>query len=418
MKKNNINVYIFLVIVMVFITGCSNEFVQRNEDGTITARGNLNIWVNNQEVGDKLISEFTDKYPKVKVKTTYVAGNVIADDIQPYNENIPDVLIIPYSEYNKAVENGLLLPMSDNIVGNAEELVKRNYLSAVEEYGQYYGIPFTVKTPIVAYNKDIMYIKGIKVPSNFNQVIDIAQQYNNAEEGKYTFVWDTTSPKFNNMILETFGYNLFGDNNKDYSEYEVDSDEFLNALQYHRNLRKIYNVPADKSDYDTSLDLFLEGNALMALIDSEDIEKVDDNLVDFGLSTIPSIEAKPAKTIGEFNVIVIPSATKHKELAELFVETIVSDEVYTYIAANTDYIPLYSKILDLDIQDENKIALIQQSVYSEPQPRFEESIYAIDSLEKLLRLSWDTNEDFELETKKITRDYEQYLNENNKSLND
>lgn len=169
----------------------------------------LLVWGDqHKEAGIKpALKSFEKKYGiKVKLKTVSIADkagkNLRLDG--PAGKG-PDVLTIPHDQIGQLVQQGLLRPL--NVPKSVTSIFTDSSVQAETYKGKLYGLPKTVETPVLVYNKK--YIKT--PPKTFKELWNLSEKLK--KQGKYGFLFLGDNYYFAHGYMAAFGGYVFKNNN-------------------------------------------------------------------------------------------------------------------------------------------------------------------------------------------------------------
>ncbi|GAA0368362.1 ABC transporter substrate-binding protein [Bacillus horti] len=192
-KKNFVVLAMFLVLCLVAF-GCSSNSEENPDTSTDTEEPGTN---GGTEVGsgqaiqltmyswrpedrpayEKLIAAFQDENPNITIKfepfqsteyNTILTNSLVAG-------SGPDIIQLrPYSGAKTIADNDYLVSL-DDLAGL--ENIPEAYLDAARgNDGSVYGIPLSINSGVIFYNKAIFDEYGIEVPETYDELVQVSQQ--------------------------------------------------------------------------------------------------------------------------------------------------------------------------------------------------------------------------------------------------
>jgi len=212
-------------------------------------------------VFQKLIDEYTKKYPNKKVKYTVVPTGEYYQKLDTLvaAKKTPDVFYAGGAHFNKLVSSDLLLNMDSLVETSSAVDVNNVWKQGLDRYrydgsvvgaGSLYGLPKDVGPWAFAYNKDLFDKAGLPYPS--------------AKAGEYT--WDDMLADAKKLTvinergkIDTFGVAGYSTesavwaNGGDWIDYStgkitIDTPEFAEAMQFVADLSLVHKVSLSADD--------------------------------------------------------------------------------------------------------------------------------------------------------------------------
>ncbi|MCP1103518.1 ABC-type glycerol-3-phosphate transport system substrate-binding protein [Aequitasia blattaphilus] len=182
---------IVLLVLMMCIVGCRKDTVKELDD---KEKEELVLWsyyeTDNQKLAlDELIEGFNQSQDTYHMSWEY-QGPVTAFtkrlSIGVTQGQLPDVVIMDNPDMRKFVELGTFADITEHMdkVQNLE-LYYENVLSSVVYDGKYYGLPFCCNNTGLIYNKEQLEENGLKVPTNWDELMEVGKALSNGEGTGY-----------------------------------------------------------------------------------------------------------------------------------------------------------------------------------------------------------------------------------------
>lgn len=206
-------------------------------------------------------------------------------------------------------------------------------LVAAETHGPLLsGIPVNVEAPVIYYRKDIFSKCGVSLPTNLEQLPEVARKIKACDSSVTPFV----SRGLKGALPYTFSvflHNLGGDYMKG-GKSNLCAAEGQRALTLYSSLLKDYGPPGvvNYNFYQIS-SLYRDGRAAMAFESSNELRSVMDGgarLKDTGIALLPAGAADRPTVIGWG--VSISAHSKHKEAAWYFIQWATSPAMQRRLA--------------------------------------------------------------------------------------
>ena len=275
-----------------------------------------------------LASNYLDMYVKreiLKFNKTNDSYRIDVADYSSYEDpieqmnldiaagKIPDIIDVGYMPKELYIKKGFLTDLY-SFIDKDDEINKEDFIETVrttlENDGKLYYMPTSFMINALAGPKKVF---GDMEGWSYE---DMEKIYNDLPEGS-SFMYNMTSEWFVDNILSTQMDNFV---NYDTGEVNLDSEEFINMIEFSKNFKTNDNDDSDSSDdmtyamsdgmgggvtvssNDESYELTRKGKVLLKTMDMYDLSDIQ-------------INEKLFKSQGGYNVISYPSSDKNNKLA-------------------------------------------------------------------------------------------------------
>lgn len=317
-----------IVMATTMFTGCgkSND-VQTGEGGTVTLR--FATWddaelLDNQQ---KCVDRFNESQDKIKI-TLEAYGNDFDTKITAGmgSGDAPDVMYMwDYPTYSGSLE-----PLDSYIEKEGAEY-KDNFYEALWPYnskdGSVYGIPVSMVTSCLFYNKDIFDQAGVAYPTDdwtWNDLQTASNEIQQKVDGVKGFSFGMkTQPYTYEMYLWSNGTSYVDQDGN--LQGNINSKESVDVFKMFQDMAKDGSAYAAESGVGSD---FLSQKTAMYVDGTWPIQQLKKEGVSFGLVQIPKFEGKDT-SISVVNTcgISISKDSKHKEEAWEFVKYWTGEEL-------------------------------------------------------------------------------------------
>ena len=197
---------------------------------------------------------------------------------------------------------------------------------------------------------------------------------------------------------------IAGDNSQ---EIDIYNEDAIASLSVYQDLNQFFSIDTKETNYDTIMQEFLEGKTIYTIATSDCMQKLEEAkkngefVYEYGIANIPDINAElMAKGMSVTNALVVNGYSKHKDVANRFIEYLVKE----------DGNELYEKAgkLPARIQKEyanrNIMAYVQNYAKSVPIPKMVETSNFWVELEICFAKVWsgeDANEELKALSEQI-----------------
>ena len=272
---------------------------------------------------------FTEKFPNITI--TY--ENVELGDAQGQialdgpTGNGPDLFAAPNNTAAVLVNAGLILPTASQ--DYAKSMLTEGSLTAMTYNGQLYGVPIASEGYAVFYNRAL--ISDEEVPKSFEDLVTFCQKFNAENPGKYGFLMNVKEGYYTiAFCTQTPDKRIFGEFGDDPSVTHLNDKACVNSFAWMvENLRPVMNIPAADIDQSTFQSQFLAGNAAMFVTGLWDVSLLQDNNIDFGITTLPTLPGTDVipEVFSTARMIYTSAFTTHQNEADAFALFLISDEM-------------------------------------------------------------------------------------------
>lgn len=327
--KRSILLLLSLVMATFFgLAACGSKEEGGDNGGGKTKGVTLTIgsWRTEDKAGyEKIIKAFNEKYPDIHVEFK-PTKNTEYDTI--LNTNLkagsgPDIIQLrPYAPGMALAEAGHLEPLDD--VDGLAQFPKMILEAATGEDGKVYGVPLSINTAQIFYNKDIFKKYHLSEPKTWDDLIAIAKTLK--KNGVVPFAFGTKDGWLLSLSHSIIGPAFYG---KDFPDQIAKGDVDFTDPKFVDSLKAMKALTPYFPDKYTGLGevddrtLFASGQAAMYVEGSFDIEPVrqlNPNL-DLGFFPMPSASGgEPTITTWVDSSYGINAHSKHKKEAKKFIE--------------------------------------------------------------------------------------------------
>jgi arabinogalactan oligomer/maltooligosaccharide transport system substrate-binding protein len=187
-----------------------------------------------------------------------------------------------------------------------------------------YGVPVSLETSCLFYNKDIV---GDKPAATLEEIIDTAKTYNDPDNNIFYFLMTIGDGYKIYPMLSSYGFSLFGPDGSDENNPGFDSDEFEKGLELVSSLKEIMPVKAtDLGNVSFLKSEFTDGKVAYEISGPWDITTFKDSGVNFGVTVLPTYNGKELTPFAGVQNAHVSAYTKYPIAAQLFAQYLVSDE--------------------------------------------------------------------------------------------
>ncbi|GIQ70808.1 ABC transporter substrate-binding protein [Xylanibacillus composti] len=316
-----------------------------------------NLAIASQIAGtEKLISEFEEAYPHIKIEAVPIPSTDINAKVQAdiVAGTTPDIAQLVFDGLDFAVNNFNAKPLEDIV--SAEQLAadfegfSPNGLSLGQLDGKTYGLPFTFSTPVLFYNATLFEEAGLdpkQPPATWAEAKEYGLQIarNTAAEGMHV-----GGAAGNDWIIQ----GLIGSNggkvlSDDRKTILFGEDEAIEAIAMWQDL--IHSGANSKMNDNEAIEAFSQGKIGMFLftsaLQSAFVASSEAGGWELQAAKMPAFEGKPTAPVNSGSALFILSDdTAKQQAAYEFLKFATSERGYTIITSELGYLPLRPSIVD------------------------------------------------------------------------
>ena len=317
------------------LLGCGGGSGSDSESDT-TSDGKVKIRFASWETGDTLdsqqecVDQFNESQDKIEVVLegwgsdfdTKMTASMGAGDA-------PDVMYMwDYPTYSESLE-----PLDEYIDAEGEDY-KNNFFEALWPYNsmndQIYGVPVSVVTSCLYYNKDLFDQAGVEYPTDdwtWEDVAEASKQIQSKIDDVNGFTLPIgTLPYTLEMYLWSNGTAFVDENGK--LDGNINSDKSIEVFQTFQDMEKDGVLYASEESGQTEM---LGGKTAMYVDGTWPIKQFDEEGLNYGIAQIPKFEGTE-HSISVINTsgIALSKDSKHKEEAWEFLKFWTGEEMNKY----------------------------------------------------------------------------------------
>jgi arabinogalactan oligomer/maltooligosaccharide transport system substrate-binding protein len=284
----------------------------------------LVFWTGDVAFGEAVAAEFEAEYGVPVTVEEVGLGAIDKIALSGPAGSGADIFMSPHDSFQHGVSSGLFLPLEDSIAQKLKERVNEVGIKTVTYQDKLYGVPVSLETSCLFYNKDIV---GDKPATTLEEIIDTAKTYNDPDNNVFYFLMTIGDGYKIYPMLSAYGFSLFGPDGTDEDNPGFDTEEFEKGLELVGSLKEIMPVKAtDLGNVSFLKTEFTEGKVAYEISGPWDITTFKDSGVNFGVSVLPTYNGKALTPFAGVQNAHVSAYTKYPVAAQLFAEYLVSDE--------------------------------------------------------------------------------------------
>ncbi|MCF6410324.1 ABC transporter substrate-binding protein [Pseudalkalibacillus salsuginis] len=328
---------LFLGVLMVLsmaLAGCSSSGNDTEDNG----EGNgevltIGSWRTEDKAAyDKIIEAFNEEHPDIKVEfkpSKNTEYDTILNTALQSGEG-PDIIQLrPYAPGMELAKAGYLEPLDD--LDGIDVFTEETRSAATSEDGKVYGVPLSLNSAQMFYNKKMFKDHGLEEPETWDEFIELNEKLK--EEGVTPIALGTKEGWLLSLAHSIFGPAHYGAN--EFVDQITSGDktfkdaEFVSSLQAMDELKQYFPKNYEGLGMEDIRTLFFTGEAAMFPLGSWEIEVLREMNPDLeiGFFPMPSAEGKdPTMTTWVDGSYGINANSKNKEDAKKFLEFMTTEK--------------------------------------------------------------------------------------------
>ena len=284
-----------------------------------------------QEVMKSIIADFEAENPDIHVEYAFNPDGASGLASRISNGTTPDLMnIYPLeAQYRAYYDNGYIVDLSgEAFMGNIEQTM----LDLCSYNGKQIGIPFTLSTYGIYYNKDIYAELGLEVPTTMDALIANAKACKEAGYDAFTLPMGASQGQITERLLGA----LDGATHEKFAQVaagELDIHDVPSIKGYAELMLALMPLSTEDAlglDYNGATQDFVTGKAAMRFDGSWFMGSIVAAAPDmnFGYFAIPSaVSATPVVPVNVDTTVGMSATTKHPEACLKFLEYLTRPEV-------------------------------------------------------------------------------------------
>ena len=282
MKRKMIAYFMICIMILSTLTGCGLD--AKEEENAVpepvsyegqmkswkqsAASDSLTCWYTSD--ADKLwleaaAADFEQEYD-VEVNLVYYDGVNFFEDMNQVNQagEGPDVYLMGNDQLELAKTSGMAEEntwLDDAFwVDNYPQVAK----DALNYQGKQYGYPVYFDTYCLVYDANLLE----NAPASIDDILTFLDEYEDTGSTKAVFRWDVADPYINSMFIASYS-NLFGENGDNSSEFQINSEQSVAAMEYFQSLSAYLWMNKGNISHDTIMNRIKVGTLVLGLCKSD-----------------------------------------------------------------------------------------------------------------------------------------------------
>lgn len=377
-----------VVIMLVLVLHLGSQEMAAERRNIFDNKESLHIWYTDEALTDYLSSmavKFNEEYD-VRVIPVFESGLELLERINEaslYTDSCPDLFIASNDNMGKAYLTGLASEITNPDMIVSLDNFPEAAIQAVTYDRKLLGYPYYYETSALLYN--MTYLEALAkdglesewnkdaaeeaemtteteaageaasvsandmgvseeelkalaeekipelIPADFDALLAFANSYNAPENVEAVFKWDVADIFFNYFFVGNYMNvgGFYGDNPQDINIYNLDA---IKALQLYQDLSQFFAIEADKVEYASVIQEFMEGKLVMTTATTDIIAKLEaakangEFNYEYGIAEIPNLNGEmESRSLSVTSTIYVNGYSKQKEMANKFAAFLVQD---------------------------------------------------------------------------------------------
>ena len=326
----------------------------------------LTLWVADTTYGEAIAEAFEAKY---SVPVTVEQNSLGAiDKIVLSGATGADVFMSAHDLFTYGLNAGILLEIDPAVVDIMRDTLTDVGIDTVSNNGKVYGVPISLETCCLFYNKDIV---GDTPAMTLEQIMEEAKSYNNPTENKFYLLFNVGDAYKCYPMLSSAGFRVFGEQGDDSENPYFDTDEFEQGLELVSSLKEV--IPVTATDLgNTSLlkTQFLEGKVAYEISGPWDLSDFNKAGLNYGVSVLPTYNGIPLKSFAGVQNAHVNIYTEYPNASQLLALFMASPEGASILYQVGNKIPTLKDATQVEglSEDEFVKPFMEQFANSYPMP--------------------------------------------------
>lgn len=418
MKLRKICSLLLVVTLLVGgLSGCKgreipsdSENVETKEDVLAEEGASLIYWAASGELefGRAVAKAFEEKYNipvEVQENGLDTVNKMMLDGP---TGNGADVFMAAHDGFMTAYDSGILMGLDEETTKAVKDEVSDVALQTVKRDGSLYGVPVSIQTYALLYNKAL--VKG-EPADTMEQIMEEAKEYNDPSTNKFWYLTVPTDGFPAYQFLSLDGFELFGVDGTDQDNPGFDTKEFVKGLERIAALKEVLPIEAEDLKMETMSLLeqnFRDGKTAYYPIGPWLIRSLKEENVDFGVAPLPTLDGKQMKTFGVVQNAYVSAYTKYPKAAQLFAKFLVSEEAASLLYEKSYAITSRKDITNVRGLNEDEQLRVYVEAFKDavPMPSVKRMSYYWTIMQSVLNAVFDGELTPEEGAKKAQKDFE------------
>lgn len=302
------------VVATSIFAGCGKD--TSNSGGKKSKE--INVWTSYDNDDFKYVKKMTEDWAKDACYKVNISKKTGFDDLvnASKGKSCPDIVIgIPNDHLGSFVRGNIIDEVKSGILDDSDYIDAA--LEASNVNGKRYGIPLTLETYVLFYNKKLV----PTAPKTWDEFMTMAK--------KVGFNYDLSDFYYSSSLIQANGGYVLKNNNGtvDVNDIGMNNEGAIKGFEMINEFAKQKIISASVTG-DIARGNFQNGKIGMTLSGPWDVANFKKAGVDFGAATIPQINGKAVPTTCGVKLAVVPKNAKNKDGAWEFGKWLAKNAPY------------------------------------------------------------------------------------------
>ncbi|MDF2588989.1 MAG: extracellular solute-binding protein family 1 [Anaerocolumna sp.] len=347
----------------------SSDTTSKTEVKLVPEEGaHLLFWTPDIEFGEAVAKNFEAEYGVPVTVEEVGLGAIDKIALSGPAGTGADIFMCPHDSFEHGVSSGLFLELDNPIVSGLKERVNEVGLKTVTSANKTYGVPISLETSCLFYNKDIV---GDTPAKTLEEIFDKAKGFNDPNNNKFYILYTIGDGYKIYPMLSAYGFSLFGKDGLDADNPGFDTDEFEKGLELVSSLKDVMPINStDLGNVSFLQNQFTEGKVAYEITGPWDIKTFKKSGVNFGVTVLPTFNGNALTPFAGVQNAHVSAFTNYPNAAQLFAEYLVTDESASLLYEKADKIPTLKDVTNVKgiAEDEYIKPFVMQFANSYPMP--------------------------------------------------
>lgn len=336
MNKKGLSLVATTVLMGGILVGCGSSESNSSSEGdkVVVEYMHTNVEQDRQEVIDGIIADFESENPDIDIKPIPVEEDALNTKVVTLASSgeLPEVLEVNQDFAKTMVKDELI--DQDAVKEAMETIGEDRYFDGVlnlmrtEDGESYLGVPLFGWVEGIWYNKQVLADAGFEAPTNWEELLTIAEHFTDPTNKKYGIAIPTAEDVMSEQVFSQFALSNNANALDKDGNITVDTPEMQEALTFYTDLAK-YTMPGSNGVTEIK-DAFMNGTVPMAVYSTYLMPSVfEENQASNLGFVLPNQKQEAAYGVVTGLTITSGLEDAEKEAAEKFVEYMSSTEVQT-----------------------------------------------------------------------------------------
>lgn len=293
---------------------------------------------NTQALWEEIIAGFNEEHPDIDVQLEVQSWDNISDVVSTRLQANDPPDILNFNAYAAFAEDGLLYPVEEVMSAERIDDFQESFRELGTVDGEFYGIPLLASARALFYNTELLEAAGVsEPPQTWEELQAAAQAVTDSGSIGYLMPLGSEEAQAETSIF-TFGA---GGSWGDGEELTVVTPENVEGVTFMKQMIDAGVTQPDPgaSDRTPTFDLFLQGQAAMAMGLPPNVAQAEEAGLSFGVTPIPT-KSGETSTLGVADYIMaFDTGEEKQEAIQAFFDYFFTTENYLTFTDTEQFLP-------------------------------------------------------------------------------